>query len=105
MISNLHVTDDDIKDYEEDLEVLSLEVDNSSKLLERSNHISLIALIAYTYQNDIIGLEKWFPGFFERNRVFKINQIENYLYMKQDLEEYVRGKMLVPTESRSKLPF
>lgn len=89
---NPNVTDDDIKDYEEDLEVLSLEVDNNSNFLERLNHHSLIALIAHTYQNDIIGLEKWFPDFFERNPVFKIDQVENYLYMKRDLEEYVRSE-------------
>lgn len=46
------VTDADILDYEEDLDVVTLDVDNNSKLLDEVNHKSLIALIAYAYKMD-----------------------------------------------------
>ena len=86
-----NLTENDIKDYEEDLELLSLDVDNNTKLLEKGNHKSLIALIAYTYQNDLF-FDKWFLDFFHRNSIYNQNQKENYIYMKNDLEKFLDKK-------------
>lgn len=83
------VVEEDVFDYLDDLEVLTLEVDCNSKLLEEHNRNSIIAMIAYGYKNDIT-LDEWFIDFFERNSTYINNQKENYLHMKKDLKEYLR---------------
>lgn len=85
------LTANDIKDFEEDLEIRSLDVDNNNKILESENHKSLIALIAYAYQQDLL-LDKWFLDFFHRHNTYNQNQKENYIYMKNDLEKFLDKK-------------
>lgn len=85
------LTANDIKDFEEDLEIRSLDVDNNNRILESENHKSLIALIAYAYQQDLL-LDKWFLDFFHRHNTYNQNQKENYIYMKNDLEKFLDKK-------------
>lgn len=79
------VTDADILDYEEDLDVVTLDVDNNSKLLDEVNHKSLIALIAYAYKMDE-DIDDWFKDYFKRTNtytdVIKINwnNVEQEIY-------------------------
>ena len=77
------VTDADILDYEEDLDVVTLDVDNNSKLLDGVNHKSLIALIAYAYKIDE-DIDDWFKDYFKRTNTYEINQKRNYLHMRND---------------------
>ena len=85
---NPEVTQEDIEDYESDLEILSLDVDNESKLLDDKNKPSLIAMIAYGYRNDV-SIDSWFKTYFENNNTYLLNQKENYLHMKADFEKYL----------------
>ena len=78
------VTDTDILDYEEDLDVVTLDVDNNSKLLDGVNHKSLIALIAYAYKMDE-DIDDWFKDYFKRTNTYEIDQKRNYLNMRNDL--------------------
>ena len=81
-------SEEDIKYYEEDLEVLTLEVDNNSLLLNPENHNSLIGIVAYSYKEDLV-LDEWFLDFFSRQKTYIKNQKENYTYMKEDFDKYV----------------
>lgn len=77
------VTDADILDYKEDLDVVTLDVDNNSKLLDGVNHKSLIALIAYAYKMDE-DIDDWFKDYFKRTNTYEIDQKRNYLNMRND---------------------
>lgn len=81
-------TQEDIEDYEGDLEILSLDVDNDSKLLDDMNKPSLIAMVAYGYINDV-SIDSWFKNYFENNNTYLLNQKENYLHMKADFEKFL----------------
>lgn len=86
---NPDATQDDINDYNDDLEILSLDVDNESKLLDDKNKPSLISMISYGYKIDT-AIDTWFKDFFDRNNTYLLNQKENFLYMKADFEKYRR---------------
>lgn len=74
----------DVQDYEEYLDTITLDVDNSSKLLDAANHDSIIGVIAYAYQNDV-DCDDWFKDYFNRNNTYDIDQKKNYLNMRNDL--------------------
>ena len=84
---NSEVTQEDIEDYEGDLEILSLDVDNDSKLLDDRNKPSLIAMVAYGYRNDV-SIDSWFKTYFKNNNTYLLNQKENYIHMRADFESY-----------------
>ena len=74
----------DVQDYEEYLDTITLDVDNSSKLLDAANHDSIIGIIAYAYQNDV-DCDDWFKDYFNRNNTYDVDQKKNYLNMRNDL--------------------
>ena len=83
-----NATEDDLACYEDVLNDLTVEVNNDSRLLEVENNNSMLALVAYSFVNDI-DLEKWFVNFFERNNEYISDQKENYFYMINDLNDYI----------------
>ncbi len=86
------VIQEDIEQFWEVLDMLTEKIPRPSKLLDRQNKFSLIALVAYSFKNDI-DLENWIVDFFDRSNNYILDQKENYLHMKQDLEKYVHAKM------------
>lgn len=86
---NSETTQEDIEDYREDLERLTCDVDNDTRLLDEYNLPSLLSIIAYTYKEDII-IDEWFVDFFRNNNTYTRNQKENYLNMKTSLEDYIK---------------
>lgn len=86
---NSEATQEDIEDYREDLERLTCDVDNDTRLLDEYNLPSLLSIIAYTYKEDII-IDEWFVDFFRNNNTYTRNQKENYLNMKASLEDYIK---------------
>lgn len=75
-------TEEDIEFYSDMLDDLTLEVDNDTKLLDKHNRPSLIALVGYACENDIDDrLTEWIKHFFTTNATYKLNQKENYIYM------------------------
>lgn len=85
---NQNITQEDVEQYEEVLEDLTLNVDNSSELLNKNNKLSLMAMVAYSFCSDV-DLDNWIVDFFKRNTSFISNQKENYIHMKKDLERFV----------------
>ena len=86
---NPEITDNDIEFYDDVLTDLTLNVDNNSKLLDEKNKPSLLALTAYACEEDI-DLDSWIVDFFAENSTYKLNQKENYIYMKENLNNYIR---------------
>lgn len=80
--------EEDIDLYEDCLNDLTLNVDNNTHLLDKQNHASLIAIIAYACDKDIY-MDSWFVEFFKRNHTYMLNQKDNYLHMKADIEKYI----------------
>lgn len=85
-----NVTDEDMEQYLEVLEDLTLNVDNTSKLLDEGNKASLTALVAYSFQADI-DLDDWIVDFFKRKSDYIVNQKDNYKDMKKDLLKYMKN--------------
>lgn len=81
---NKDIKNEDILAYEEDLEELTLNVDNNSKLLEKENHKSLIGVIAYGYINDIT-IDDWFVEFFKSHNSYLKDQDMNLKNMINNL--------------------
>ena len=78
----------DIDFYEETLkELKDSTIRDGSKLLNEENHISLLAMIAYSYKNDV-DLDEWIYEYAENNDTYLLNQKENFLHMKADFEKY-----------------
>ena len=65
------------------------DVDKHSKLLQWQNEPSLIALIAWSFKQDI-NLDEWIKEYFSKNNMYFINQKKNYLHMKNNLDEYLQ---------------
>lgn len=81
---NPDTTVEDVEFYKDILDDLTINVDNNTKLLEKHNENSLLGIIAYSCDNDI-DLEDWIVDFFNRNKTYKRNQVDNYNFMKRDL--------------------
>lgn len=87
------VTEEDIADYKEDFEILTLNVDNGSKLLDEENRPSLLSIIAYGYKEDK-PIDEWFVDYFSHNNTYLRNQKENYAHMKASLDLYYESSAL-----------
>lgn len=82
-------SEEDIDQFEEVLDDLTLSVDSTSKLLDEKNKPSLIAIVAYSFENDI-DLDDWIVDYFKNNKLYFMDQKKNYLHMKKDLEDYLK---------------
>lgn len=80
-------TDEDINFYNACLMDYTVEVDNSSPLLNEENHNSLIGIIAYSFKDDI-EVEEWLPDYFSRYSTYSNDQKKNYIHMKEDINKY-----------------
>ena len=88
---NPDITEEDIKEYEDFYEDnLKIEVDNSSKLLEKRNIKSMLLLIAYVMNSNITfdTFKSWLVDFFDKNNTYNLDQKENYIYMVNSLNAY-----------------
>ena len=83
------VTSEDIDDYYSMLD--KYDIDKKSNLLDWKNEKSLVAIIAYSFKQDI-DLDNWLPDYFNRAATYDENQKKNYLHMKKDLTRYLQQK-------------
>lgn len=81
-------TEEDVNFYQDMLEDLTLNVDNNSKLLDKENMPSLLAVIAYSCRNDI-DLDDWLVDYFAHNTTYIKNQKQNYITMVNGLNKYI----------------
>lgn len=81
------ISGEDIALYEDILEGLIRKVKGASKLLEERNRPSLIAIVAYSFEEDV-DLDEWIVEYFKSNSTYLTDQKENYLCMAEDLRLY-----------------
>ena len=56
-------------------------------LLERQNRLSLLAMVVYSYQNDV-DLDHWMKKYAESHTTYLADQKKNYMKMKKDFLKY-----------------
>lgn len=84
---NSDITEEDTVFYEQALDDLTLNVDNSTSLLEKENRPSLVAMMAYSFEHEV-DLDDWLPNFFLRNHSYIVDQKENYQFMVNDFNQF-----------------
>lgn len=60
-----------------------------SKLLEKENRKSLLAMVVYSFREDI-DLDDWLAEYAQNTDTYIIDQKQNFLHMKADFEQYCR---------------
>ena len=60
---------------------------DDSKLLDIANRLSLIAMVAYSYKNDV-DLDDWMEDYAANNNMYLADQKKNYVRMANDFENY-----------------
>ena len=88
-----------IKEIQEELEFynesLDLLLENTvrldSKIRNDNNRFSLLAMIAYSYKEDI-DLDEWMTEYAKNNNTYFTDQRKNYLHMREDLERFIKNK-------------
>ena len=83
---------DEVKDlmeiYEEDLDKLEDNIiRDGSKLKDVSNRLSLLAILAYAYQNDL-ALDEWLEDYAAKNNTYYTDQSLNFNHMVKSLTAY-----------------
>ena len=78
--------------YKESLKDLKdVAIKDGSKLLQEDNNLSLLAMVVYSYKEDI-DLEEWLTEYAKNNNTYFKNQRKNYFCMLNDLEKYYMEK-------------
>ena len=60
---------------------------DGSKLLNVANRLSLLAMVAYSYKNDV-DLDDWLEDYAANNNTYFMDQRKNYLHMVNDFKQY-----------------
>ena len=61
-----------------------------SKLLEPENRQSLLAMVAYSYEEDK-DLDDWLKEYAEKNNTYIKDSKQNFLHMVSDLNNYIQA--------------
>ena len=91
---NLHM---DIEEFHDDMDfynsalvkLLDDNIKDGSKLLDKQNRLSLLAMMVYSYREDK-DLDEWIAEYARLNNTYFVDQTRNFLHMKQDFEQYYR---------------
>ena len=74
--------------YEETLDVLEDNaIRDGSKLLDVANRLSLLAMVAYSYKNDV-DLDDWLEDYAANNNTYFMDQRKNYSHMLNNFRQY-----------------
>ncbi|WP_099467819.1 DUF262 domain-containing protein [Konateibacter massiliensis] len=80
----------DMELYEQSLDdLLDKAVKDGSKLLNKANRVSLLAMISYSYKEDK-DLDEWMLEYAKNNNTYFIDQKKNYIHMLKDLENFIK---------------
>jgi len=89
------ITAEDIDFYEVMLNDLKENcIRYGSTLLNDSNYLSLMGLVAYSFAKDET-LDDWMKDFSTHRSEFPINQKQNYIEMRNDLENYIKKQQKI----------
>ena len=79
---------EEIDFYEETLDSLENNtIRDDSKLLDTANRLSLLAMVAYSYKNDV-DLDDWLEDYAANNNTYYMDQRKNYSHMVNDFKQY-----------------
>lgn len=87
-VTSVEVDEDRMELFSSMLDDYTVEVDNSSRLLEKENRLSLLSIVAYSFEKEI-ELKDWFIDYFNKNNTYIRDQRENYLVMKNDVDNFI----------------
>lgn len=87
-VTSVEVDEDRMELFSSMLDDYTVEVDNSSRLLEKENRLSLLSIVAYSFEKEI-ELKDWFIDYFDKNNTYIRDQKENYLVMKNDVDNFI----------------
>ena len=74
--------------YEETLDSLENNtIRDGSKLLDVENRLSLLAMVAYSYKNDV-DLDDWIEEYAANNNTYFMDQRKNYSHMLNDFKQH-----------------
>lgn len=80
---------DEIEIYNETLDELAEKtIKDGSKLLDSANRKSLLALVAYSYEQDV-DLDEWMAEYAVKNNMYFLDQKQNFLHMKSEFKKYL----------------
>ena len=80
---------DEIEIYNETLDELAEKtIRDGSKLLDSANRKSLLALVAYSYEQDV-DLDEWMAEYAVKNNMYFPDQKQNFLHMKSEFKKYL----------------
>lgn len=65
------------------------EIPIDSNLLNEENRPSLLAIVAYSYKEDV-NLEEWLADYVVNDNTYKQNQKDNFVHMKRSLHDFLR---------------
>ena len=96
IIENVGISKDDLENdmefYSQSLdELLTNTVRDDSKLLNPENRPSLLAMIVYSYKNDV-DLDEWMEKYAKENNTYFCDQKKNFEFMVKSLKEFGEGK-------------
>ena len=81
--------------YEETLDGLENNtIRDGSKLLDTANRLSLLAMVAYSYKNDV-DLDDWLEEYAKNNNTYYIDQKKNFSHMINDFNLYQKKVAIV----------
>ena len=81
--------------YEETLDGLENNtIRDGSKLLDVANRLSLLAMVAYSYKNDV-DLDDWLEEYAANNNTYFMDQRKNYSHMVNDFNQYQKRVSVV----------
>lgn len=81
---------DDMNDFNDTLDkLLDDTVKDGSKLLDKQNRLSLLAMMVYSYKEDK-DLDEWMADYAKKNNTYFVDQKKNFLHMKKDFEQYLK---------------
>lgn len=88
--------------YRESLDfLLEDRVKLDSRLRQVQNRPSLLALLVYSYMEEVdIDLERWLEKYAANHNAYFSDQKKNFLYMKHDFEQYLQGLQPVTAGGR-----
>ena len=66
---------------------------DGSKLLDTANRLSLLAMVAYSYKNDV-DLDDWMEEYAANNNTYFMDQRKNFIHMVKDLTAYNTRKVV-----------
>lgn len=89
-----NIISDDIDFYNETLNTLlenTIKLD--SKLRNKENRPSLLAMVVYSFKEDI-DLDNWMTEYAKNNNTYFVDQTRNFLHMKKELNRYIENRKI-----------